>query len=49
MQGLIFDVDGVMADIERVNAADSIKVFSDLFGADEQVVSATEALQSVFW
>jgi len=30
--GLIFDVDGVIADSERVNANASIKVFSDLFG-----------------
>ena len=29
--GLIFDVDGVIADSERVNAQASIKVFSDLF------------------
>jgi HAD superfamily hydrolase (TIGR01509 family) len=30
--GLIFDVDGVIADTEEVNARASIKVFSDLFG-----------------
>lgn len=30
--GLIFDVDGVVADTERVNATASIKVFADLFG-----------------
>jgi len=30
--GLIFDVDGVIADTERVNAEASIKVFADLFG-----------------
>jgi beta-phosphoglucomutase len=30
--GLIFDVDGVIADTEAVNAKASIKVFEDLFG-----------------
>ncbi len=30
--GLIFDVDGVIADTERINADVSIKVFADLFG-----------------
>ena len=30
--GLIFDVDGVIADTEAANAAASIKVFEDLFG-----------------
>lgn len=30
--GLIFDVDGVIADTERVNAEASISVFRDLFG-----------------
>jgi HAD superfamily hydrolase (TIGR01509 family) len=30
--GLIFDVDGVVADTERVNAEVSITVFADLFG-----------------
>ena len=30
--GLIFDVDGVIADAETVNATASIKVFADLFG-----------------
>jgi HAD superfamily hydrolase (TIGR01509 family) len=30
--GLIFDVDGVIADTEAVNAEVSIKVFADLFG-----------------
>jgi len=30
--GLIFDVDGVIADTEAVNARASIKVFSELFG-----------------
>ncbi len=32
--GLIFDVDGVIADSERVNVRASAKVFSDLFGLD---------------
>ena len=31
MYGLIFDVDGVIADRERINAKASIKVFADLF------------------
>lgn len=31
MIGLIFDVDGVIADSERINAEASIQVFSDLF------------------
>lgn len=31
--GLIFDVDGVIADTEAVNARASIRVFEDLFGA----------------
>jgi HAD superfamily hydrolase (TIGR01509 family) len=31
--GLIFDVDGVIADSERVNAHVTIQVFADLFGA----------------
>ena len=30
--GLIFDIDGVIADTEAVNAKVSIKVFADLFG-----------------
>ena len=30
--GLIFDIDGVIADTEAVNAKVSIKVFTDLFG-----------------
>lgn len=33
--GLIFDVDGVIADTERVNAEASIQVFADLFGVHE--------------
>ncbi|MHC4204473.1 MAG: HAD family hydrolase [Planctomycetota bacterium] len=32
--GLIFDIDGVIADTEAVNAKVSIKVFADLFGID---------------
>lgn len=32
--GLIFDVDGVIADTEAVNARASIQVFRDLFGVD---------------
>lgn len=32
MYGLIFDVDGVIADSERINAEASIQVFADLFG-----------------
>lgn len=32
--GLIFDVDGVIADTEAVNAAASIQVFADLFGLE---------------
>ncbi len=32
LHGLIFDVDGVVADTEGVNAAASIRVFEDLFG-----------------
>jgi len=32
--GLIFDVDGVIADTEAINARASIKVFEDLFGVN---------------
>ena len=32
--GLIFDVDGVIADTERINAAASIQVFVDLFNLE---------------
>ncbi len=32
LYGIIFDVDGVIADTEAVNAKASIKVFADLFG-----------------
>ncbi|MHC4325087.1 MAG: HAD family hydrolase, partial [Planctomycetota bacterium] len=34
LHGLIFDIDGVMADTEAVNARATIKVFADLFGID---------------
>ncbi|HPA45907.1 MAG TPA: HAD family phosphatase [bacterium] len=34
LYGLIFDVDGVIADTEGVNARASIQVFVDLFGID---------------
>ena len=43
MYGLIFDVDGVVADTERVNAEASIKVFADLFGVDDVVRADFEA------
>lgn len=41
--GLIFDVDGVVADTERVNATASIKVFADLFGLQDVTRSDFEA------
>jgi len=34
LYGLIFDVDGVIADTEAINARVSIKVFEDLFGIE---------------
>ncbi len=43
MYGLIFDVDGVVADTERVNAEASIKVFADLFGVSGVVRADFEA------
>lgn len=43
MYGLIFDVDGVVADTERVNAEASIKVFADLFGVHGVVRADFEA------
>ena len=43
MYGLVFDVDGVVADTERVNAEASIKVFADLFGVEGVVRSDFEA------
>lgn len=42
-KGLIFDVDGVVADTERVNAEASIKVFADLFGVQGVVRADFEA------
>lgn len=41
--GLIFDVDGVIADTERVNAEASIKVFENVFGVRGVVRSDFEA------
>ena len=41
--GLIFDVDGVIADTERVNAEASIKVFAELFGLQGVVREDFEA------
>jgi HAD superfamily hydrolase (TIGR01509 family) len=41
--GLIFDVDGVIADTERVNAEASIRVFADLFGLQDVVRADFEA------
>lgn len=41
--GLVFDVDGVVADTERVNAEASIKVFADLFGVHGVVREDFEA------
>ncbi len=43
LYGLIFDVDGVIADTEAVNARASIKVFADLFGVEGVVRSDFEA------
>jgi len=43
LQGLIFDVDGVIADTEAVNARASIKVFADLFGVEGVVREDFEA------
>ena len=43
MYGLIFDVDGVIADTEAVNARVSIKVFADLFGVEGVVREDFEA------
>jgi HAD superfamily hydrolase (TIGR01509 family) len=40
---MIFDVDGVVADTERINAEASIKVFADLFGVQGVVRSDFEA------
>ena len=41
--GLIFDIDGVIADTEAVNARASIKVFVDLFGVEGVVREDFEA------
>ena len=43
LYGLIFDVDGVIADTEAVNARASIKVFTDLFGVEGVVRKDFEA------
>jgi len=43
LYGLIFDVDGVIADTEAVNAKASIKVFADLLGVESVVRKDFEA------
>ena len=43
LYGLIFDVDGVIADTEAVNATASIRVFADLFGVEGVVREDFEA------
>jgi HAD superfamily hydrolase (TIGR01509 family) len=43
LHGLIFDVDGVIADTEAVNARVSIRVFADLFGVQGVVRKDFEA------
>ena len=43
LYGLIFDVDGVIADTEAVNASVSVKVFADLFGIEGVVREDFEA------
>jgi len=43
LYGLIFDVDGVIADTEQVNATASIRVFAELFGLDSVVRKDFEA------
>jgi HAD superfamily hydrolase (TIGR01509 family) len=43
LYGLIFDVDGVIADTEAVNARASIRVFADLFGIEGVVREDFEA------
>ena len=43
LYGLIFDVDGVIADTEAVNARVSIQVFTDLFGVEGVVRKDFEA------
>lgn len=43
LYGLIFDVDGVIADTEAVNSRASIRVFADLFGLEGVVRKDFEA------
>lgn len=43
LYGLIFDVDGVIADTEAVNARASIRVFAELFGLNNVVREDFEA------
>ncbi|MBN2302150.1 MAG: HAD family phosphatase [Lentisphaerae bacterium] len=43
MHGIIFDVDGVIADTEPVNAQASIRMFKELFGVDNVKRSDFEA------
>jgi len=43
LYGLIFDVDGIIADTEAVNARASIKVFADLLGVEGVVRKDFEA------
>lgn len=43
LYGLIFDVDGVIADTETINARVSIKVFADFFGVEDVVRKDFEA------
>ena len=43
LYGLIFDVDGVIADTEAVNARASIKIFADLLGVEGVVREDFEA------
>jgi len=43
LYGLIFDVDGVIADTETINARASIKVFADFFGIEGVVRKDFEA------
>ncbi len=43
LYGLIFDVDGVIADTETINARISIRVFADFFGVEDVVRKDFEA------
>jgi len=43
LYGLIFDVDGVIADTEAVNARATIKIFADMFGLEGVVRKDFEA------